>query len=155
MIVFAVAFSLATLTGPLSSNFHLPSVPAARALPQVCDLPTSGGCSEYWLPAGPAEDTLVATIFTDEAAEFTDIQSATPHIDMTDWPLTTDLTGPFTTISNFRITSTISAAVNFEIQFLLANNLCGVNMKYGNDPNGVQIRQAFAHMIDTAKYAAN
>src|SRR3989442_2951109 len=155
MIVFAVVFSLATLAGPLSGNFHLPAVPLARALPQVCDLNTSGGCSEYWLPAGPAEDTFVATIFTDEAAEFTDIQSATPHIDMTDWPLTPDLTGPFTTSSNFRITSTISADVNFEIQFMLANNLWGVNFNFGNDPNGVQIRQGVAHMIDTAKYAAN
>jgi len=155
LIVFAVALSLATLTGPMSSNFHLPAVPAARALPQVCDINTSGGCSEYWLPAGPAEDTLVATIFTDEAAEFTDIQSATPHIDMTDWPLTPDLTGPFTTSSNFRITSTISADVNFEIQFMLANNLWGVNLNYGNDPNGISIRQGVAHMIDTAKYAAN
>src|SRR5260370_7109866 len=101
MIVFAVAFSLATLTGPLSSNFHLPAVPAARALPQVCDLNTSGGCSEYWLPARPSEDTLFATIFTDEAAEFTDIQSPTPHIHMPHSPLTPNIPHPFTTHTTF------------------------------------------------------
>jgi hypothetical protein len=112
-------------------------------------------CSEYWVPAGPAEDTLVTTIFTDEQSEFTNIQSASPSIDLTDWPLTPDLTGPFTTSTNFRITSTISAAGNFEIQFMLDNNFWGVNFNFGNDPNGVQIRQGIAHMIDSAKFAAN
>jgi hypothetical protein len=155
LIVFAVAFSLASLTGPMSGNFHLPTINPGHALPQVCNVTTGSSCSEYWVPAGPAEDTLQATIFTDEQAEFTNIQSASPSIDLTDWPLTPDLTGPFTTSSNFRITSTISAAGNFEIQFLLANNFWGVNMNFGNDPNGVQIRQGIAHMVDTAKFAAN
>src|SRR5260370_7967674 len=139
----------------MSSNFHLPAVPAARALPQICDVASSGGCSEYWLPAGPAEDTSVATIVTDEAAEFTDIQSATPHIDLTDWALTPDLTGPFTTSSNFRITSSISADVNFEIQFMLANNLWGINFNYGNDPNGVSIRQGFPPIVTLPHHPAN
>jgi hypothetical protein len=155
LIVFAVAFSLASLTGPMSGNFHLPTINPGRAVGQVCNVTTGSSCSEYWVPAGPAEDTLQATIFTDEQAEFTNIQSASPSIDMTDWPLTPDLTGPFTTSSNFRITSTISAAGNFEIQFMLANNFWGVNMNFGNDPNGVQIRQGIAHLVDTAKFAAN
>src|SRR5438309_600280 len=156
LIVFAVAFSLASLTGPMSSNFHLPTIQAARALPQICDIQLGGGaCSPFWVPAGPAEDTLVATIFTDEQSEFTNIQSASPSIDLTDWPLTPDLTGPFTTSSNFRITSTISAAGNFEIEFMLDNNFWGVNFNFGNDPNGVQIRQGVAHMLDNAKFAAN
>jgi len=154
LIVFAVAFSLASLTGPMSGNFHLPTIQPARALPQVCNVTTGSSCSEYWVPAGAAEDTLQATIFTDEQAEFTNIQSATPSIDLTDWPLTPDLTPGFTTSSNFRITSTISAAGNFEIQFMLANNFWGVNMNFGNDPNGVQIRQGIAHTVDTAIFAA-
>src|SRR6266571_1177271 len=155
LIVFAVAFSLASLTGPMSSNFHLPAIQPARALPAHCDITLGTSCSEYWVPAGAAEDTLVATIFTDEQSEFTNIQSASPSIDLTDWPLTPDLTGPFTTSSNFRITSTISAAGNFEIEFMLDNNFWGINFNFGNDPNGVHIRQGIAHMIDNAKFAAN
>jgi hypothetical protein len=139
----------------MSGNFHLPTINPGHAVGQICNVTTGSSCSEYWVPAGPAEDTLQATIFTDEQAEFTNIQSASPSIDLTDWPLTPDLTGPFTTSSNFRITSTISAAGNFEIQFMLANNFWGVNMNFGNDPNGVQIRQGIAHMVDTAKFAAN
>jgi len=155
LIVFAVAFSLASLTGPMSSNFHLPAIQPARALPAHCDITLGTSCSEYWVPAGAAEDTLVATIFTDEQSEFTNIQSASPSIDLTDWPLTPDLTGPFTTSSNFRITSTISAAGNFELEFMLDNNFWGVNFNFGNDPNGVQIRQGIAHVLDNAKFAAN
>jgi hypothetical protein len=119
----------------------------------ICQVPVS--CGEYWVPGGPAEDTLTATIFTDEAAEFTDIQSASPHIDLTDWPLTPDLIGPFTTSSNFLITSTVSEAGYFEIQFMLANNFWGCDFNLGNAPCGVQIRQGIAHMIDTAKFVAN
>ncbi|HWY29068.1 MAG TPA: hypothetical protein VNW25_07395, partial [Candidatus Sulfotelmatobacter sp.] len=61
LIVFAVAFSLASLTGPMSSDFHLPTIQPARALPQVCNVTTGSSCSEYWVPAGAAEDTLQAT----------------------------------------------------------------------------------------------
>src|SRR5213083_245339 len=139
----------------MSGNFHLPTIQPARALPAHCDINLGTSCSEFWVPAGAAEDTLVATIFTDEQSEFTNIQSASPSIDLTDWPLTPDLTGPFTTSSNFRITSTISAAGNFELEFMLDNNFWGVSFNFGNDPNGVQIRQGIAHVLDNAKFAAN
>jgi hypothetical protein len=155
LIVFAVAFSLASLTGPMASHFILPGISPANAIAQTpCHVSTGGGgCSDYWVPAGSAEDTFVATIFTDEQSEFTNIQSASPSIDMTDWPLTPALTPTFTSSSSFQITSIISAAGNYEIQFMLANNFWGVNMNYGNDPNGVQIRQGIWHMIDTASFA--
>jgi len=156
LIVFAVAFSLVSLTGPMSADFRLPSIPTIHAIPQTCQtVGSSGSCSEFWVPAGPAMDTELATIFTDETAEFTSIQSASPTIDFTDWPLTPDLTGPFTTSSNFRITASTSQAGYFEIQFMLASNFWGVNMNFGNDPNGIQIRQGIAHLVDKALFAAN
>src|SRR5437879_10927883 len=109
--VFLVAFSLASFTGPMSSHFQLRSIQPAHAITQTpCHVSLSPGCSDYWVPAGAAEDTFQATIFTDEASEFTNIRSAMPNIDFTDSPLTPDLTGPFTTSSNFQITSTISEA---------------------------------------------
>src|SRR5437879_9568822 len=67
LIVFAVAFSLASITGPMSSNFRLPSVPLAHANIQHCDVTIGLYCNEYWVPAGAAEDTFQATIFTDES----------------------------------------------------------------------------------------
>ncbi len=52
IILFAVAFSLSTLAGPMSSHFHLPTIQLARALPQICDVTVNDGntCSEYWVP---------------------------------------------------------------------------------------------------------
>ena len=158
LIVFLAIFTLASIQGPLSNNVFFPTIHSASRVACVssgciCQVPVS--CGEYWVPAGPAEDALTATIFTDEQAEFTNVQSASPAIDLTDWPLTPDLVSPFTTSSSFRITSTISEAGYFEIQFMLANNFWGCNFNFGNAACGIQIRQGIAHMIDTAKFAAN
>jgi len=155
LIVFAVAFSLASITGPMSANFRLPSVPLGHANIQHCDVTIGSYCNEFWVPAGSAEDTFQAAIFTDESSEFTNIQTATPSIDFTDWPLTPDLTGPFTTSPNFLITSSISAAGNFEVEFMLAANFWGVSMNFGNSTAGINIRQGIWHTLDTAKFAAD
>src|SRR6266849_5883617 len=156
LTVFLVAFSLASVTGPMSGHFQLPSIRPVNAITQTpCHVSLGPGCSDYWVPAGAAEDTFQAAIFTDEQSEFTNIQSATPAIDFTDWPLTPDLTGPFTTSSNFQITSGISEAGYVEIQFMLANNFWGCSMNFGNSTCGVNVRQGIAHMIDTAKFAAD
>jgi len=154
LIVFAVAFSLASITGPMSSNFRLPQIPLAHANIAHCDVTIGSYCNEYWVPAGAAEDTFQATIFTDESSEFTNIQTSSPSIDLTDWPLTPDLTGPFTTSPNFLITSTISAAGNFEVEFMLAANFWGVSMNFGNSTAGINVRQGIWHVLDTAKFAS-
>ncbi len=156
LIVFVVAFSFASLAGPLNSNFHLPNVALAHANLQKCQTHGAGGeCAEFWIPAGPAMDTLQNTIFTDESAEFTNIQSTSPSIDLTDWPLTPDLVPTFTSSPQFLITAPISEAGYFEVQFMLANNYWGTNMNFGNDPGGVQIRQAISHLVDKAAFATN
>ena len=153
-----IAFSLATLAGPLSSSLRLPSIPSVAAIPQnPCNVtfPT-GGCSDYWVPAGAAEDTLVATIFSDAQAEFSNIGSSSPSIDFTDSPLP-----PPTVFCDvcqnpaFQITSSINEAGYVEIQFMLANNFWGCNFNFGNSTCGVQIRQGIAHMIDTPNFVAN
>src|SRR2546425_11391602 len=150
-LVFAVVFSLASFSGAISSNFQLPSVHMARATVAPCS--TAGSpCSQSWVPAGPAMDTFLATIFTDESAEFQNIQG-TPSIDLTDWPLTPDLLSPFTTQSQFYITSSISEHGYFEIQFMLgAGNFWGCNMNFGNSQCGIDIRQGISHLIDKTKF---
>jgi hypothetical protein len=155
LIVFVVVCSFVSLPGPLSSTFHFPSIQNVYSVAEWCRVSTGGGgCSNYWIPAGPAEDTLQASIFTDASAEFTNIQSASPSIDFTDSPLPSALVSTFTTSPNFLITSTIAEAGYYEIQFLLANNFWGCNFNFGNSACGVYIRQGIWHMIDTAKFAS-
>ncbi len=101
-------------------------------------------------------DTELVLIFTDQVAEFTDLQSATPHIDLTDEPVfpsicpIPDLCG-----NNFFITSSVSLHRYYDIQFMLVNNFWGCQFNFGNSTCGVQVRQGIAHMIDRAKFAAS
>jgi ABC-type transport system substrate-binding protein len=148
-LVFSVAFSLATLTGPTSNSFHLPTVPLTHANPQACPIKgATNVCSEYWIPGGPEMNTLTATIFTDATAEFSNIQSTSPSIDFTDSPLPPSLFSSFTTNPNFLISAPVGQAGYYEIQFLLANSFWACQFNFGNSQCGVQIRQGIAHMFD-------
>jgi hypothetical protein len=100
-------------------------------------------------------DTETALIFTDDQSEFTNIQSATPALDLTDSPLTPDLPGPLISSPNFFVTSKVSLHTYYDIQFMLANNFWGCDFNYGNSACGIQIRQGISHMIDRASFAAN
>jgi hypothetical protein len=169
LVVLLAVFTLASIPPARLSlaGLSLPSVQFTAALSQTCNVRgATGGCSEYWVPAGPAEDTLVTTIFTDATAEFTNIQSSSPTIDLTDQPLTPDLTGPFTTSSNFLISQSVPSGFD-QIEFNLGNNFWGCNFGFGNAVSqsqtggaysstcGQDIRQGIAHMIDRASFARN
>lgn len=148
LLLFAVAFSLASLPGVLStgSSLHLPTIHAVRANPA----PT-----EAWYPAGPAMNTELVTIFTDETAEFNCFNTASPCVDLTDWPLSPVLLSQLTPNPSYSVTSPISATQYFELQFMLANNFWGVAMNFGNNPNGTEIRQGIAHLIDKVSFTNN
>src|SRR5882672_4241405 len=100
-------------------------------------------------------DTETAVIFTDDQSEFTNFQSPSPIIDLTDSLLTPDLPGPLISSPNFFVTSQVSLHAFYDIQFMLANNFWGCDFNYGNSACGIQIRQGMAHMIDRANFAAN
>lgn len=154
LVIFSVAFSLASLSGVLSGQLHLPSVPLGHALIGPCPIKVIS-CSNYWVPAGSAMDTESVLIFTDATAEFANIQSPTPGIDLTDSPLQPSLIQPFDQSPSFYVTSAISEHAYYDIQFLLANNFWGCNFNFGNSTCGTNVRQGIAHMIDRAAFAAN
>jgi hypothetical protein len=168
LLVFAVAFSLASLPGPLASHFALPSISPARAVSQPCNFNFAApkiGCTPYWYPAGPSEDTLRAIMFTDETSEFNAL-TLTKSIDLTDWPATAGLAanicGP--TSLDFICTSKIITHDYYEIEFLLANNFWGCNMNFGSAVNtagapptdcGAHIRQGISHLVDKVSFTNN
>jgi ABC-type transport system substrate-binding protein len=154
LVIFGVAFSLASLPGPLSAGLHLPTVQLGHA--QVAPCPVNViSCSNYWMPAGSAMDTESVLIFTDASAEFANIQSPTPGIDLTDAPLQPSLIQPLDQSNSFYVTSAISEHAYYDIQFMLAANFWGCSMNFGNSTCGVNIRQGIAHMIDRAEFVAN
>ncbi len=100
-------------------------------------------------------NTYLATIYTDESAEFAGIQATPPQIDLTDWPLTPSLVTSLTSNPSFFVTPTISETGYFEIEFMLANNFWGVNMNFGNSLAGIHIRQGISHLVDKISFTNN
>jgi len=167
VLVFAVAFSLSSLPGPLASHFGLPSINPARAVSQHCDFNFPApkvGCTPYWYPAGPAMDTLRAVMFTDETSEFNALTQPNPAIDLTDWPATSGLVASICGLSAFTCTSKLITHDYYEVEFLLANNFWGCNMNFGSAANtagapptdcGAHIRQGISHLIDKVSFTNN
>jgi Bacterial extracellular solute-binding proteins, family 5 Middle len=171
VLVFWIAFSLAAINGPISSSFHLPRVAIGHANLEFGGLPpcpthgSSGACSNFWYPAGPAMNTLQIPIFTDASAEYLNLQSSTPAIDFTDSPCpgteTTGVCGALINSPNFLVTNPIGQVGYYELQFMMANTFWNCNFNYGNNVTGSfpdcgrQIRQGIAHLIDMVSFAAN
>lgn len=155
IIVFSVAFSLSILVGPSSGNFHLPTVQLAHAIPEPCQTHgSSGACSQFWYPAGPAMDVEQAIIFTDQIAEYTSLISSIPGIDFPDSPLSPSQLGAINTSPNFLITAPVGEIGYYEVQFHLANSFWSCGFVFGNSNCGIQIRQAISHMIDKNAFTA-
>lgn len=129
-IIFGIALSFLTLPGQ-------PVAVHASAAP-----------SENWYPSGPAFNTLSTPFFTDENSEFVCLQTPTPCVDLTDWPLSSTLVSQFTTNQGLYVTSPISAKEYFELEFHLGTNFWGCQMDFGNSGCGKDIRQGIAHLVD-------
>ena len=133
-LVFAICLSFLALPGPFGIQ---PVAVHANPAPQ-----------ENWYPSGPAFNTLTTPIFTDENSEFLCLQTPTPCIDLTDWPLSPTLISQFISNPGLYVTSPISAKEYFELEFHLGSNLWGCQMTYGNSACGRDIRQGIAHLVD-------
>src|SRR5712692_6128068 len=106
-----------------------------------------------WTPAGPFENSLLFQIYSDQTAEFNSLQAG--GVDITDWPLPSNLVSPLSTNPSFLVTSPVSTFDYFDIQFNLANSFWGVNFNFGNDPAGTHVRQGIAHLIDKQDFINN
>jgi len=133
-LVFAITLSLLTLPGPIGGQ---PVAVHANPAPV-----------ENWYPSGPAFNTLTTPFFTDENSEFVCLQTPTPCIDLTDWPLSPTLVAQLITNPGLFVTSPISAKEYFELEFHLGTNFWGCQMNYGNSACGRDIRQGIAHLVD-------
>jgi hypothetical protein len=113
-----------------------------------------------WLPAGPASNIETTPIFTDQVAEFQNLQQGTPpgsgsSIDLTDQQLTPSLVTPLTSSANFLVTPALKEHGYFEIEFDLSNTFWTCNFSFGNSTCGINIRQGVAHLIDKSAFVTN
>jgi ABC-type transport system substrate-binding protein len=100
-------------------------------------------------------NTEIATIFTDQTAEYANLQSASPSIDFTDSPCTPAVCQAMINSPNFLVTAAQGQVGYYEIEFNLVNGYWGCNFSFGNSQCGVQIRQGIAHMIDKNSFTTN
>ena len=95
--------------------------------------------------------TLQVNIFGSAAAEYSNLLSANPSIDLTDAPVPAGACSPVACQLGsppYFLTSPVPDTGYYEIQFMLANTYWNCAMQFGNSACGVNIRQAIAHMID-------
>jgi hypothetical protein len=146
LLLFAVVISLVSLPGPTAGFFGLATIPLAKANPAP---------AENWYPAGPAMDTQIVNIFQDQNVELGALTQVTPSIDLTDWRLTAAEVTSLSSDPRFSVTNQLTEYGYDEIEFHQDNSYWGINFNFGNDPNGVLIRQGIAHLIDRVNFAAN
>jgi len=94
-------------------------------------------------------------IFTDEVAEYTGLQAATPTIDLTDWQCDPSVCPTLSSSSNFLVTAPTGQVGYYEIEFMQANNFWGCNFGFGTSSCGIQVRQGMAHLIDKTSFTTN
>ena len=103
-------------------------------------------------------NTELATIFTDETAEFNELQATGaghPSIDLSDWLLPNSLLNTFTSQPQFLITAAQASIGYYEIEFHLDNSFWGCGFNFGNSACGIQIRQAISHIVDKTSFTSN
>jgi len=98
-------------------------------------------------------DTEIIKIYQDQLTEFGDLKNSA--IDLSDWRLDSGTSGSICGTTTFFCTSQIQEHGYAEIEFMLDNVFWGINFNFGNDPNGVQIRQGIAHLIDKTTFSTN
>src|SRR5437879_11822527 len=78
---------------------------------------------QAWTPAGAAMNTELVSIFTNENAEFLNMSSPTPGIDMMDWPLTPAQINTLSISSNnYYLTAPVAEHTYYKIEFEMSNN---------------------------------
>jgi len=116
--------------------------------------------NQLWLPAGPASNLITTPVFTDQVAEFNNIQRGVPpgsgsSIDFTDQPLNPNSIFSADTSAQFLVTPEILEHGYFELQFDLSNNFWSCDFNFGNSPCGIHIRQGIDHLMDRTAFVNN
>ena len=146
-LLFAVAFSLMSLPGPLNSLLHAPGLSIVHAT--VTYVPSNPA----WFPAGPGTNTELVSIFTSPSTELTSGLLANT-IDFGDWPVVPyDISSLQSSGNSYYLSVPQGDHFYREIEFDLSNNFWGCNMDYGNSLCGRYIRQAWAHLVDKNTFA--
>jgi ABC-type transport system substrate-binding protein len=93
-------------------------------------------------------DKLQIQVYTDEVAEYNAMLQNPSQLDLGDWPVPVSDVSAFTTDSRFILSPPNSEFGMFEFDFNHANTFFGIPDNFGNNQQGIEFREAVAHLID-------
>jgi ABC-type transport system substrate-binding protein len=93
-------------------------------------------------------DKIQIQVYTDEIAEYNAMLGFPSALDLGDWPVPPPLVSTFNADSRFILSASTSEFGMFQFDFNHANTFFGINDKFGNNPLGVEFREAVAHLIN-------
>ena len=133
------------------------SMLAVTRLPSANAIPGSGvdALTNVWAPYGPRLPSVQYNYYTSETAEFNDFLSG--HLDLTDWPLAKSDYTVYDNNPDFLLTPGQGQFGMFGIDFNYASSTWGAwgcDWQHGTSPCGIEIREAFAHLIDRQSFVA-
>ena len=102
--------------------------------------------TDLWKPSGPYMGKILVQVYADELAEFNDFEAG--NLDLTDWPVNPNLEVRYGSNPAMHLTSPVGELGMFDIEFNQANTYWGIPFDYGTSPSGVEMRKAFAHLLD-------
>ncbi len=109
--------------------------------------------TDPWRPYGPHMNQILIPVYADENAEFAAFE--TGQLDLTDWVVSPSSEASYSTNPNMHLTSPVGEFGMFDFQFNQANTFWGIGFSHGMDPNGVQMRMAFAHLFDKDSFLSD
>src|SRR2546428_4940055 len=143
--VISIVILLSVL--PLISMSHTASANPGSAV----DDPTN-----IWAPYGPSSPSLLYSFYTNEGTEFNDF--LTGHLDLTDWPQPATTYPTYDSNPDFVLSRGQGQFGMYGIDFNYAASTWaawGCDWQHGNGNCGIEIREAFAHLVDRPKFVTD
>jgi ABC-type transport system substrate-binding protein len=138
LVSIALALSLT------ASSISLVVVPLGHS--DTAPLRTTDGTQ--WVPAGPMMDKLQIQVYSDALAEYNAMLQPSSAFDLGDSPVPASMISTFLGDSRFYLSAPNSEFGMFQIDFNHANTFFGIPDEFGNNPSGIELREAVAHLIN-------
>src|SRR5437879_2445213 len=117
---------------------------------------SSGGVdspSNLCSPYGPISSSIQLTYYSGETTEFQDFELG--KLDLTDWPVSTASFSTYDSSSDFVLSPGEGQFGMFGIDFNYGSSTWaawGCDWQHGNSGCGIEMREAFAHLIDRTSF---
>lgn len=122
--------------------------------------------TDPWRPYGPHIQQILVSVFGAESAEFAAFENG--DLDLTDWPVFASKEPIYAADSNFHLTPGVAEFGFFDVEFNLAQSFWGISFQENRGSDGfdspstkqptqagLEIRKAFAHLIDKESFIAD